>query len=102
MEPNLLVALSSWRNLLQALPALTMPEVLEALAFEAESRRRQEIMRALVRRAARLQADEMMKSLMEMHNMHVPSKILEDEPKPEPKKEPAKRKTGKKPAKKKK
>lgn len=104
MELRLVAALSSWRSLLAALPSLGLEDVLGALSYEAETRRRKEVMKRLIVRAARLQSVRTLNSLAEMYDMHVPSRILHDDVMNQPKAEskPRKSKTAKKKAVKKK
>lgn len=98
MELRLLAALYSWRTLLYEVSSFNLEELLGMLQYESETKRRKEVMKLLIVKAARQQFLRTKKSLEEMYDMHVPSKILEEQAPVEPVVEPEK---PKKPAKKK-
>ena len=61
-------ALFSTRSMMEVLPKMTMQELEAALKLESASRRRKGIMRRLIGRAARLNEQTFIKTLMEKYN----------------------------------
>ena len=60
-------ALHSTRSLMVVLPELTLKEILAALKLESETRRRKNILRRLIGRAARLNELEYVRQLEERY-----------------------------------
>lgn len=90
-------ALADYPTLHKQLPGLTEAEVIAALELEAGSRRRDSLLRRLIRRATRLNEIRYRQVLEEKYMAHDPSEIMKvavKKPKkpPKPKSKPGKKK----------